>query len=110
MEQRARVMGKTAEAAGYRKYIEKMKKKTKRMNENKHGFECPPGYKFDSEIMQCVPVKSRFKTLRHYTYFLSRKDISSDQQTDQLHCVHHPRPVILQYLEGTLPPRNLLRS
>ena len=83
MEQRARVMGKTAEAAVYRKYIEKMKKKTKRMNENKHGFECPPGYKFDSEIMQCVPIKSRFKTLRHYPYFLSRKDVSSDQQTDQ---------------------------
>ena len=83
MEQRARVMGKTAEAAVYRKYIEKMKKKTKRMDENKHGFECPPGYKFDSEIMQCVPVKSRFKTLRHYPYFLSRKDVSSDQQTDQ---------------------------
>ncbi len=33
MEQRARVMGKTAEAAVYRKYIEKMKKKTKEMNE-----------------------------------------------------------------------------
>ena len=33
MEQRARVMGKTAEAAVYRAYIEKMKKKTKDMNE-----------------------------------------------------------------------------
>ena len=32
MEQRARVMGKTAEAAVFRKYIEKMKKKTKEMN------------------------------------------------------------------------------
>ena len=31
MEQRARVMGKTAEAAVYRAYIEKMKKKTKEM-------------------------------------------------------------------------------
>ena len=31
MEQRAREMGKTAEAAVYRKYIEKMKKKTKDM-------------------------------------------------------------------------------
>jgi len=29
MEQRAKVMGKTAEAAGYRRYIEKMKKITK---------------------------------------------------------------------------------
>lgn len=32
MEQRARVMGKTAEAAVYRKYINAMKKKTKKMN------------------------------------------------------------------------------
>ena len=34
MEQRARVMGKTAEAAVYRKYIEKMKKITKQRNED----------------------------------------------------------------------------
>ena len=33
MEQRARVMGKTAEAAVYRAYIEKMKKITKQKNE-----------------------------------------------------------------------------
>ena len=33
MEQRAKVMGKNAEAAIYRAYIEKMKKKTKDMNE-----------------------------------------------------------------------------
>ena len=33
MEQRARVMGKTAEAAVYRAYINKMKKKTKKKNE-----------------------------------------------------------------------------
>jgi hypothetical protein len=33
MEQRAKEMGKTAEAAIYRTYIEKMKKKTKRMRE-----------------------------------------------------------------------------
>ena len=32
MEQRAREMGKTSEAAVYRKYIEKMKKKTKERN------------------------------------------------------------------------------
>ena len=31
MEQRARVMGKTAEAGVYRAYIDKMKKKTKEM-------------------------------------------------------------------------------
>ena len=34
MEQRAKEMGKTAEAAVYRKYIEKMKKKTKEMQKN----------------------------------------------------------------------------
>jgi len=33
MEQRAREMGKTAEAAVYRKFINTMKKKTKKMNE-----------------------------------------------------------------------------
>ena len=33
MEQRAREMGKTSEAAVYRKYINAMKKKTKKMNE-----------------------------------------------------------------------------
>ena len=38
MEQRARVMGKTAEAAIYRKFINSMKKKTQKMNEGKsHG-------------------------------------------------------------------------
>ena len=37
MEQRARVMGKTAEAAVFRKFINQMKKKTKAMNEEKHG-------------------------------------------------------------------------
>ena len=44
MEQRARVMGKKAEAnAIYRAYIEKMKKKTKEMRkEDAHGFKCPP--------------------------------------------------------------------
>ena len=37
MEQRARVMGKTSEAAIFRKYINQMKKKTKAMNEEKNG-------------------------------------------------------------------------
>ena len=35
-------MGKKAEAAIYRTYIEKMKKKTKEMRkEDAHGFKCP---------------------------------------------------------------------
>ena len=41
MEQRAREMGKTSEAAVYRKYINSMKKKTKKMNEEKHSDHEP---------------------------------------------------------------------
>ena len=41
MEQRARVMGKTSEAAVYRKFINSMKKKTKAMNEEKKGDHEP---------------------------------------------------------------------
>ena len=70
MEQRARVMGKRAEAAIYRAYIDKMKKKTKEMRkEDAHGFKCPPGYKFDRKVMACVPKKTRFKTVYAYPYF-----------------------------------------
>ncbi|MEK9699767.1 MAG: DUF192 domain-containing protein, partial [Candidatus Poseidoniales archaeon] len=46
MEQRAREMGKTSEAAVYRKFINQMKEKTKKMNEEKniHGkVEVPTG-------------------------------------------------------------------
>ena len=43
MEQRAREMGKTSEAAVYRKYINSMKKKTKEMNEEMNG-KCKAGY------------------------------------------------------------------
>ena len=71
MEQRARVMGKKAEAAIYRAYIEKMKKKTKEMQkEDKHGFKCPPDYKFDKKLMACVPKKTRYKTVYAYPAFL----------------------------------------
>ena len=70
MEQRARVMGKTAEANIYRSYIEKMKKKTKEMRkEDAHGFKCPSGYKFDRKLMACVPKKTRFKSVYAYPYF-----------------------------------------
>ena len=70
MEQRAKVAGKTKEAAIYRAYIEKMKKKTKEMRkEVALGFKCPPGYKFDRKLMACVPKKTRFKTVYAYPYF-----------------------------------------
>ena len=51
MEQRARVMGKTSEAAVFRKFINSMKKKTKKMNEGwsekyKKSIDCknPKGF------------------------------------------------------------------
>ncbi len=58
------------QAAIYRAYIEKMKKKTKEMRkEDAHGFKCPSGYKFDRKLMACVPKKSRFRTVYAYPYF-----------------------------------------
>jgi len=45
MEQRARVMGKTAEAAVYRAYINKMKKKTKEMREAPETSDAMKRYK-----------------------------------------------------------------
>ena len=75
MEQRARVMGKTAEAAVYRAYIEKMKKITKQRQtkESVYDTKCPPGYKYDKKLRSCVP-KGRVV----YAYpFFGRSDKSN---------------------------------
>ena len=81
MEQRARVMGKTKEAAVYRAYIEKMKKITKKrqVKESVYNSKCPPGYKYDKKLRSCVPKGKVF-----YAYpFLSRsKDTSSQNGQD----------------------------
>ena len=65
MEQRAREMGKTAEAAVYRKYINMMKKKTKAMREGwsakyKRSIDCsnPKGF---SQKAHCAGRKKRAK-------------------------------------------------
>ena len=65
MEQRAREMGKTSEAAVYRKYINSMKKKTKKMNEGwsdkyKKSIDCnnPKGF---SQRAHCQGKKKTFK-------------------------------------------------
>ena len=65
MEQRAREMGKTSEAAVYRKYINTMKKKTKKMNEDwsdkyKKSIDCnnPKGF---SQRAHCQGRKKSFK-------------------------------------------------
>ena len=57
MEQRAREMGKTSEAAVYRKFINSMKKKTKKMNEAKD-------HEYSMARSQLATVMSAAKRLR----------------------------------------------
>ena len=62
MEQRAREMGKTSEAAVYRKFINSMKKKTKEMNEEKNG-KCKAGYYYCYTDEKCKPIPKGFKVV-----------------------------------------------
>ena len=55
MEQRAREMGKTSEAAVFRKYINTMKKKTKKMNEEKQNGRCKAGSYYCYTDKVCKP-------------------------------------------------------
>ena len=82
MEQRARVMGKTAEAAVYRAYIEKMKKitKKKQMKESVYDTKCPPGYKYDKKLRQCVPKKG---IVYAYPFFARSSDSNQSGQNNQ---------------------------
>ena len=61
MEQRAREMGKSSEAAVYRKFINSMKKKTKEMNEEKKNGRCPAGqyYCYDEKKCKKIPMGYR---------------------------------------------------
>ena len=99
MEQRAREMGKSAEAAVYRKYINAMKKKTKKMNEGwsdkyKKSIDCnnPKGFSQRAhcqgkkkKVSEEPDYKSRDKILkkakplhRHLYKNLLKKDTSGD--------------------------------
>ena len=60
MEQRAREMGKTSEAAVYRKYINAMKKKTKKMNEAKENGRCKAGQYYCYTDKVCKPIPKGF--------------------------------------------------
>jgi len=62
MEQRAREMGKTAEAAVYRKFINSMKKKTKKMNEEMNG-KCKAGYYYCYTDKKCKPIPKGFRVV-----------------------------------------------
>jgi len=60
MEQRAREMGKTSEAAVFRKYINTMKKKTKEMNEEKKNGRCKAGQYYCYTDKVCKPIPKGF--------------------------------------------------
>ena len=84
MEQRAREMGKTSEAAVYRKYINAMKKKTKKMNESwsdkyKKSIDCnnPKGFSQRAhcqgrkkKVSEEPDYKSRDKILKKVNLFI----------------------------------------
>jgi hypothetical protein len=77
MEQRAREMGKTSEAAVYRKYINSMKKKTKKMNEGwsdkyKKSIDCnnPKGF---SQRAHCQGRKKKVSEETKYDRYDKEK-------------------------------------
>ena len=80
MEQRAREMGKTSEAAVYRKYINSMKKKTKKMNEDwsekyKKSIDCnnPKGF---SQKAHCQGKKKVSEETKYDRYDAEKKKFS----------------------------------
>ena len=77
MEQRAREMGKTSEAAVYRKFINSMKKKTKKMNEGwsdkyKKSIDCsnPKGF---SQRAHCQGRKKKVSEETKYDRYDKEK-------------------------------------
>ena len=80
MEQRAREMGKTSEAAVYRKYINPMKKKTKKMNEGwsdkyKKSIDCnnPKGF---SQRAHCQGKKKVSEETKYDRYDKEKKQFA----------------------------------
>ena len=80
MEQRAREMGKTSEAAIYRKYINSMKKKTKKMNEGwsdkyKKSIDCnnPKGF---SQRAHCQGKKKVSEETKYDRYDKEKKQFA----------------------------------
>ena len=80
MEQRAREMGKTSEAAVYRKYINSMKKKTKKMNEGwsdkyKKSIDCnnPKGF---SQKAHCQGKKKVSEATKYDRYDKEKKQFA----------------------------------
>jgi len=83
MEQRARVMGKTSEAAVYRKFINSMKKKTEKMNEGwsdkyKKSIDCdnPKGF---SQKAHCQGRKKKMneEKKKDHEYSMARSELKT---------------------------------
>jgi len=89
MEQRAREMGKTAEAAVYRKYIDKMKEKTKEMNKEERfptaeerwprsGETIPQTKISEQDNSQRIDIlKTFFDKLDHFEQTLNQRQLAS---------------------------------
>jgi len=84
MEQRAREMGKTSEAAVYRKYINSMKKKTKKMNEGwsdkyKKSIDCnnPKGF---SQRAHCQGKKKVSEETKYDRYDKEKKQFAKSDR------------------------------
>jgi hypothetical protein len=84
MEQRAREMGKTSEAAVYRKFINTMKKKTKKMNEGwsdkyKKSIDCnnPKGF---SQRAHCQGKKKVSEETKYDRYDKEKKKFAKDDR------------------------------
>ena len=84
MEQRAREMGKTSEAAVYRKFINTMKKKTKKMNEGwsdkyKKSIDCnnPKGF---SQRAHCQGKKKVSEESKYDRYDKEKKQFAKDDR------------------------------
>ena len=60
MEQRAKVMGKSSESAIFRSFINSMKEKTKKMNEESESKKCKPGYYYCFTNKECKPIPPGF--------------------------------------------------
>ena len=78
MEQRAREMGKTSEAAVYRKFINQMKEKTKEMNEEMNG-KCKAGYYYCYTDKKCKPIPKGFKVVGRMGYLRKENGHSQDE-------------------------------
>ena len=87
MEQRAREMGKTSEAAVFRKYINAMKKKTKKMNEGwsdkyKKSIDCnnPKGF---SQRAHCQGKKKKVDETAYYKTDKYNKKVSDAEKRNK---------------------------